>query len=94
MCIRDRVQSDDFTTSLQDGGLGTSSESQGSDSSLREVQQSGVSSDGTNDNDGLVSSTLLLQGTGDSGDRNWRSVDLGQEQRSQDDLVEWSIGTT
>lgn len=88
------VQSDSLTTSLQDGSSGTSSESQSGDGSLRELQQSAVVGDGTNNNDGLVLVTLLLQGSGDSGDRNRWSVDLRQEQRSQDDLVELRLSTT
>lgn len=88
------IQSDGFTTSLQDLSLGTSSESQSSNGGLWEFKDSGVIGNGTNNNDGLLSSTFLLQGSSDSGNRNWWSVDLGQEQRLQDDLVEWSISTT
>lgn len=88
------VQSDGFTTSLDDLGSGTGSESQSGDSGLWELKDSGVVGDGTNDDDGLTGRTFLLQSSGDSGDGDWRSVDLGQEQRLQDDLVEWSIGTT
>lgn len=88
------IQSDGFTTSLDDLSSGTGSESQSGDSGLWEVEDSGVISDGTNNDNSLVSSTLLLQSSGNSGDGNWRSVDLGQEQRLQDNLVEWSISTT
>lgn len=88
------VQGDSLTTSLDDSSLGRGSESQSSDSGLGELQQSDVVGDGTNNNDSLISSTLLLQGVVNSGERHWWSVDLGQEQRSQDNLVEWSIGTT
>lgn len=88
------VQGDSLTTSLDDSSLGRGGESQSSDGGLRDVQQSDVVGDGTNNDDGLVSSTLLLQGRVDSGKRHRRSVDLGQEQRSQDDLVERSVGTT
>lgn len=88
------VQGDSLTTSLQDSSLGTSSESQSGDSGLWGLQQSEVVGNGTNDNDGLLSSTLLLQNLVDSGKGNWRSVDLGKEQRSQDDLVERRVSTT
>lgn len=88
------VQGDSLTTSLDDSSLGRGGESQSGDGDLRDIQQSDVVGDGTNNNDSLVSSTLLLQGHVDSGKRHRRSVDLGQEQRSQDNLVEWSIGTT
>lgn len=88
------VQSDGFTTSLDDLGSGTSSESQSSNGGLWEFKDSGVVSDGTDNDNDLVSSTLLLQSSRDSRDRNRWSVDLGQEQRLQNNLVEWSIGTT
>lgn len=88
------VQGDSLTTSLDDSGLSTGSESQSGNSGLWGLQQSNVVSDGTDNNDGLLSSTLLLQHIVDSRDGNWRSVDLGQEQRSQDDLVESRVSTT
>lgn len=88
------VQGDSLTTSLQDSSLGTSGESQSSDSGLWSLQQSEVISNGTDNNDGLLSSTLLLQNLVDSGEGHWRSVDLGKEQRSQDDLVERRVSTT
>lgn len=88
------VQGDGFTSVLNDLSSGRAGKSQGSNGGLGEVQQSDVIGNGTNNNHGLVSSTLLAQHTADSVKRNWRSVDLGQEQRLQDDLVEWSIGTT
>lgn len=87
------VQGDSLTTSLEDSSLSTGSESQSSDGSLWSVQQSNIVSDSANNDDGLLSSTLLLQHIVDSGEGHWWSVDLGQEQRSQDHLVEWSIGT-
>lgn len=90
---RQLVQGDSLTTVLQDGGLGTSSESQSGDSGLGELQQSVVVGDSAHNDNGLGGSTLLGQGLGDSGNGHRRSVDLGQEQRSQDDLVEGSIGT-
>lgn len=75
------VQSDGFTTSLDDLGSGTSGESQSSDGGLWEFEDSGVVGDGTNNNNDLVSGTLLLQGSRNSGDGHRWSVDLGQEQR-------------
>lgn len=88
------VQGDSLTTSLDDSSLGRGSESQSGNGGLWNIQQSDVVGDGTNNNDSLVSGTLLLQGVVDSGKRHWRSVDLRQEQRSQHNLVEWSVGTT
>lgn len=88
------VQSDTFTTSLQDLGSGASSESQSSNSGLWEFKNSGVISDGTNNDNSLAGGTFLLQSSRNSRDRDRWSVDLRQEQRLQDNLVEWSIGTT
>lgn len=88
------VQGDSLTTSLDDSSLGRGGESQSGNGGLWNLQQSDVIGDGTNNDNGLVSSTLLLQGVVDSGKRHWWSVDLRQEQRSQDNLVEWSVGTT
>ena len=85
------VQGDGLTTSFDDSSLGALSESQSSDADLWSLQQSEVVGDGTNNNDDLVGSVLLLQGSVDSGKRHWRSVDLGEEQRSQDDLVELGV---
>ena len=70
------IQSDSLTTSLQDLSTSTSSESQSSNGSLWELKDTVVIGDGTNNDNGLVSSTLLRQSTGDSGNRNWWSVDL------------------
>lgn len=87
------VQSDSLTTSLQDGGLGAGSELQGGNSGLGELQQSVVVGDSANNDNGLVGSTLLAQGAGNSVNRNGGLVDLRQEQRSKDHLVKGSIGT-
>lgn len=88
------IQSDGLTTSLDDSSSSRGSESQSSNGGLRNLQQSVVVGDGTNNDKSLLGVTLLGQGLGDLGKRHWRSVDLGQEQRSQDDLVEGSIRTT
>lgn len=87
------VQGDSLTTSLKDGGLGTSSESQSGNSALGELQDSVVVGDSTNNDNSLLGGTLLFEYTGDSGNRDRRLVNLGEEQRSQDDLVEGSIST-
>lgn len=70
------VQGDGLTTSLQDGGLGASSESQGSNGGLGELQQSVVVGDGTDNDNGLFGGALLLQDAGNSGNRNGGLVDL------------------
>lgn len=87
------VQGDSLTTSLDNSSLGTSSESQSGDGNLWNLQQSEVIGDSSDNNDGLLSGTLLSNNGVDLSKRHWRSVDLGQEQRLQDDLVEWGIST-
>jgi hypothetical protein len=88
------VQSDSLTTSLDNLSTGTSGESQSGDCGLWELEDTVVIGDGTNNNNGLLSSTLLGQGTGDSRNRDWWSVDLRKEQGFENNLVEWSISTT
>lgn len=87
------VQGDGLTTSLEDGGLGAGSELQSSDSSLRELEKSGVVGDGTNNNNGLLGSTLLLESSSNSRDRHRWLVDLGKVQQLEDHLVEWGVGS-
>ena len=88
------IQSDTFTTSLDNLGSGTSSESQSSNGGLWEVVDSGIIGNGTNNDNSLVSRTFLLQSSRNSRSRNRWSVDLRQEQSLQNNLVEWSISTT
>ncbi|KAH3660542.1 hypothetical protein OGAPHI_007128 [Ogataea philodendri] len=88
------VEGDGLTTVLQDGLLGTAGESQSSNSGLWELEESDIVSDSSNNDNSLVSRTWLRQSLGDSGDGNWWSVDLGKEQRLEDELVEWSINET
>lgn len=88
------VQSDGFTTSLDDSSLGTCGESEGGNGSLGGFQQSVVVGNGTNNNDGLLRSTLLLENGVDSRERHGGSVDLRQEQSSEDHLVEGSVSSS
>ena len=71
------IEGDTFTTGLNNSGSGTSGESDSSDGGLLHVVDSGVVGDGTNNDDGLISGTFLFQGSRDSGDGDWWSVDLG-----------------
>lgn len=87
------VQGDGLATVLDDLGSRRTGESQGSNGGLREVQQSDVVGDSANNDHSLVSNTLLAQHTADSVERHRGSVDLGEVQSLQDDLVEGSIGT-
>lgn len=88
------VQGDGLTTGLDDLGLGTGSESQSGDGGLGELQQSVVVGNGTNNNDGLLVRTLAVEGSRDSSNGHGGSVDLRQEQRSQDDLVEGGVSSS
>lgn len=88
------VQSDGLTTSIHNLGTGASGESESGNSGLWELKDTVVIGDGTNNDNGLVSGTLLLKSTVNSGHRHWWSVDLGKEQRLEHNLVEWSLSTT
>lgn len=88
------VEGDDLTASLQDAGLSTLGEAEGSNGDLLGgLHETVVVSDGTNDDDGLASSTRAGDSTRDAGDRHRGTVSLGEEELSQDDLVELGIRT-
>lgn len=88
------VQSDGLTTSLQDLSLGTGGESKSSDSSLGELEDSVVISDSSDNNNSLVSSTLLVKSSRDSRNRHRRSVNLREEKLLENDLVERRVGSS
>lgn len=88
------VQGDGLTTGLEDTGLSRLGESQSGNGSLWNLGDTVVVSDSANNNNGLVGGTLVLDGSSDTGDRDWRTVDFGQEEGSENHLVEASIGTT
>lgn len=88
------VQSDSLTTGLENTGLSRLGESQSSDGSLWNLSDTVVVSDSANNNNGLVGSTLVLDSSSDTGDRDRRTVDFGQEQGSENHFVEASVGTT
>lgn len=88
------VKGEDLTTSLEDTGSGGLGDLEGSNGDLGDLVETSIVSDGTSNNDDLVSSTLTSKSSGNARDRNRRSVDLGKEKRSKDDLVEVGVGTT
>lgn len=88
------IQSDGLTTSLQDLSLSTGSESESGNSSLGELKDSVVVSDSANNNNGLVSSTLLAKSSRNSRNRHRGSVNLGEEKLLENDLVERRVGSS
>lgn len=88
------VESDNFTTSLQDTGFSSLSNLECSNSDLGNFVKTSIVGNSTSNNNDLTSVILGLSDTGDTGDGNRRSVDLRKEKRSENDLVELGVGTT
>jgi hypothetical protein len=84
------IQGQDFTTGLQDTGLGGLGEVESSNGDLGEVQKTGVIGDGTDNNNSLV--TLKI--ADNTGDGDGRTVDTGHKETLQDNLVEVGVSTT
>jgi hypothetical protein len=84
------IQGQDFTTGLQDTGLGGLGEVESSNGDLGEVQKTGVVGDGTNNDNSLV--TLEIADNTRDGDGG--TVDAGHKETLQHNLVEVGIGTT
>jgi hypothetical protein len=84
------IQSQNFTTSLQDTSLGSLGEMKSSNRELGEVQKTRIISDGTNNNNSVV--TLGVLDNTRNGDRG--TVDTRHKKTLQDNLVEVGIGTT
>lgn len=89
------VQSQSLTAGSQDASAGSGSEAKSSHGALGELEKTVVVGDGSNNDNGLVVGLGLLGSVGgNAGQRHGGSVDLGEEQTTQDDLVERGIGTT
>jgi hypothetical protein len=85
------IESEDFTTSLEDTSLGRLGETKGSNREFGDLQHARVVSDGTNNDNSL---TLRVLGvTNDAGDRDWGSVHTGHKETLEDDLVEVGVST-
>jgi hypothetical protein len=84
------IESQNFTTSLQDTSLGGLGEVKGSNRELGEVEKTRVISDGTDNDNGLTFLVVL----DDTRNSNGRTVDTRHKETLQDDLVEVGIGTT
>lgn len=87
------IQSNGFTAGSNDAGTGGGGESQGSDGCLGELEESVVIGDGADDDDNSLLSLLLLGVGHNAGQGDGRSVDLGHEQTSKNDLVEGRVGS-
>jgi hypothetical protein len=86
------VQGDGLAAGSDNAGTGGGGESQGSDGRLGELEETVVVGDGSDNDDGSLLA-LLVQVGDNSGQRDGRSVDLGHEQTSENDLVEGRVGS-
>lgn len=84
------VEGQSFATGGDNAGAGSSGESESSDGDLRNLQETVVIGDSTNDDDGL-SLGVLVDLTLDTREGDGRSVDAGHEEAAQDNLVEAGI---
>ena len=84
------IQSQTFTTSLQDTGLGGLGEVKGSNGKLGKFKKTRVISHCTDNNSSLV----FLGVTNNAGNGDRRTIDTGHKETLQDDLVEFGISTT
>ena len=84
------IQSQTFTTSLQDTGLGGLGEMESCNRELGKIKKTRVVGDSTNNNSSLV----FLGVTDNAGNGDRRTIDTGHKETLQDDLVEFGISTT
>jgi hypothetical protein len=84
---RELVEGDGLTAGLQNTLLGGLSEAEGRNSQLRDLEQTNVIGDSSNDNDSLGITIGRVGGfLEDTGKGNRRTVDLGKEQAVEDSL--------
>lgn len=81
-----------FATSLGDTGSGTSSELQGADRELRDLEETSVIRDGSDNNGGLT--ILSLHESIQPGDRQRGFVDAGHAQALLDATSEFRVGSS
>jgi hypothetical protein len=86
------IKSDALTTGLDNSGSGGLSESESSDSKLRNLQKTSIVSDGTNNNSSLAILSLQVSSQTRDGDR--RVVDLGHSQSLDNSRGELGLGTS
>lgn len=87
------VKGDDLTAGLENAGTGGLGDLESGDSDLGDLVQTSVVGDSAGNNNNLTLVILGLDGAGDARDGDGGSVDLGEEQRSQHNLVELGVGT-
>lgn len=85
------IDGQSLTTGSKNAGTGSGSETESRNTELRNLQQSVVIGDGTDNDDGSL--LLLASVCNESGDGNRWSVDAGHKQSAEDDLVEGRVGS-
>jgi len=91
------VEGEGLTTGSENSGTGSGGELQGGNGELWDGKSTVVVSDGTDNDNGLamVGWGVWVGGVSDdSRERDWWAVDLGGKESAQDNLVEWSVGST
>lgn len=84
------IQSKCLTTSSNDACASSGSEAEGCNTELGNGQESVIIGHGANNDDSLIVG-LIGDVRGNSGDRNWGSVDAGHEQAAKNDLIEGRV---
>jgi len=89
------VEGEGLTTGGDDAGTGSSSEAEGCNSDLWNLQQTVVVGDSADNYDGLSINFSLLVADEfvDAREGNWWTVDLGHEKAAEDDFVEARVGS-
>lgn len=91
------VEGEGLTSGSENSGAGSGGELQGGNGELWDGESTVVVCDGSDNNNGL---SIVLGGVwvgsvpDDSRERNWWTVDLRGKESAEDNLVEWSVGST
>lgn len=84
------IKGDDFTTGFQDASTGGFCDAQSANAELGDIVETDIVGDGAHDDGGLA--FLALHEVCELGEGERRSVDLGHEEASENDLVEIAVG--
>jgi len=87
------VEGDGLSTGGNDAFLRGTSEPESSDNEFWNNRETDVVSHGSDNDDNFVSSTTALDFLSDAGKGEGGSVDLGEEEAAEDDLVEFGVST-
>ena len=85
------IQGQSLSSSSQDAGTSSGSESESGNTDLGDGQEAVVISNGTDNHNGAL--ILLAKVRNDTGDRDGRSVNAGHEKSAEDDLVEGRLSS-